>query len=215
MTDIKEQGGLTNKGPKSIFILKFIPYDTAKRIMDITLSLVGLLISLPVIAVSVIAIKLETRGSAIYKQKRVGRDGRLFVIYKLRSMFMDAEKDGEQWARVNDPRVTLVGKFIRKTRIDELPQLINILKGDMSIVGPRPERPYFVREFSRQIPNFTDRLLVKPGLTGLAQISGGYDLTPLEKFYLDMRYIEKRCLLLDIKIILKTARILITGAGAR
>jgi Sugar transferases involved in lipopolysaccharide synthesis len=215
MDGLKKQGGHVNKGQKEKPVSNILPYDTVKRVMDVVLSLLGLLISFPIIAVTMIAIRLETRGSVLYKQERVGKNGRLFIIYKLRSMFIDAEKNGEQWAKVDDPRVTKVGKFIRKTRIDELPQFVNVLIGDMSMVGPRPERPYFVREFSRQIPDFTHRLVVKPGLSGLAQINGGYELTPVQKFRMDMFYIEKRCLLLDIKIILKTIRVLITGDGAR
>ena len=130
-------------------------------------------------------------------------------------MWCDAEKNGPQWADKNDVRVTNIGKFIRKTRIDELPQLYNILKGDMAIVGPRPERAVFTYEFEKSIPGFTNRLQVKPGLTGLAQVNGGYDLTPSEKLNLDLRYIEERNFRKDLKIILKTVLVVFTGHGSR
>ena len=136
-------------------------------------------------------------------------------FHKLRSMRTDAEKFGAQWAEKNDPRITKVGKFIRKTRIDEIPQLFNILKGDMSIIGPRPERPEFTQEFNEEIPGFINRLAVKPGLTGWAQINGGYDITPQEKLVEDIYYIENRSILLDFKIILKTVKVVLTGHGAR
>lgn len=127
----------------------------------------------------------------------------------------DAEKNGAQWAERDDPRVTKVGKFIRKTRIDELPQLWNVLKGDMSLIGPRPERPMFTAQFNNQIPVFVERLIVKPGLTGWAQVNGGYDITPREKLKYDLYYINNMNLLLDLKIILLTIKVVFTGNGAR
>ena len=131
-------------------------------------------------------------------------------------MKTDAEKiGGAQWAEKDDPRITKIGRFIRKTRIDELPQLVNILKGDMSLIGPRPERPELTYEFEQDIPGFIDRLLVKPGLTGWAQVNGGYDITPAEKLVLDLEYINNRSIMLDMKIILKTAKVVLTGDGAR
>lgn len=150
-----------------------------------------------------------------YMQERVGKDGRLFRVVKLRSMVNDAEKNGAQWAEKDDPRVTRVGRFIRKTRIDELPQLINVLLGDMSIIGPRPERPKFVMEFNEQIPGFIERLCVKPGLTGWAQVNGGYDVKPAEKLALDLYYIENRSVKLDILIMIKTICVMFSGSGAR
>jgi lipopolysaccharide/colanic/teichoic acid biosynthesis glycosyltransferase len=176
---------------------------------------VGLIISVPIIAAAAIFIKLETEGPAIYTQERVGKDGCVFLIYKLRTMHSDAEKNGIQWAQKDDSRVTKAGRFLRKTRIDELPQFINVLKGDMSIVGPRPERPYFVEEFSKTIPEFSERLAVKPGITGWSQVNGGYDLSPEEKLKHDLFYIKNQSILLDIKIILKTIKIIITFEGAR
>ena len=136
-------------------------------------------------------------------------------MYKVRSMRMDAEKNGAQWAEKNDPRVTKVGKFIRKTRIDEIPQLYNVLKGDMTFVGPRPEREVFYKEFEKDISNFRERLKVKPGVTGYAQVHGGYDVTPAEKLELDLYYIEHMSVGMDLKMIFKTVSVIFTGDGAR
>lgn len=160
-------------------------------------------------------IMMESEGGPFYSQKRLGKDGKCFKIYKLRSMYIDAEKDGPQWASANDNRITKVGKFIRKTRIDELPQIWNILKGDMTIIGPRPERPELISEFEKDIPNFRDRLAIKPGLTGWAQINGGYELTPAEKLNYDLYYITNRSFVLDFKIMVNTIKIILTGHGAR
>jgi len=190
-------------------------YYIVKRAIDIILCLIGLVIALPIMVIVGIAIKLESKGPIIYKQERVGLEGRTFTIYKLRSMYIDAEKNGAQWACKDDPRVTKVGRFIRKTRIDELPQLINILKGDMSIVGPRPERPILTYKFNEEIPGFVNRLQVKPGLTGWAQVTGGYELSPKEKLEKDMYYIENQSLWLDLKIIFKTIFVVFNGDGAR
>ncbi|MEB9429949.1 sugar transferase, partial [Bacillus cereus] len=158
---------------------------------------------------------LESPGSPFYLQERLGMNGRKFNVIKLRSMRNDAEKNGAKWAEKNDPRITKIGLFIRKTRIDELPQLFNILKGEMSLVGPRPERPMFTEKFEREIPGFKKRLEVKPGLTGWAQVNGGYEITPREKLRLDIYYINNSSLLLDFKIILKTIKVVCTGDGAR
>ncbi|WP_062199789.1 sugar transferase [Massilibacterium senegalense] len=190
-------------------------YDYTKRILDVFLSLVGLIITFPIVIVFVMLIKLESPGPAFFIQERVGKDGRYFNLIKLRSMVIDAEKNGAQWAKKNDSRITKVGFFIRKTRIDELPQLINVLKGDMSLVGPRPERPVFTAQFDEEIPGFVNRLLVKPGLTGWAQVNGGYDITPEEKYKLDMYYIKNRGFIMDFLICLKTIVIVFTGNGAR
>jgi exopolysaccharide biosynthesis polyprenyl glycosylphosphotransferase len=196
------------------FIHKFM-YRAIKRSIDVLFALIGLIMSIPIIVIAFIFIKLETEGPIIYIQERVGKDGCTFLIYKLRTMYCDAEKDGIQWAQKNDPRVTKVGRFLRRTRIDELPQFINVLKGDMSIVGPRPERSYFVEEFSKKIPEFNERLAVRPGLTGWSQINGGYELSPEEKLKSDLFYIKNQSILLDMKIILKTIKIVITSEGAR
>ncbi|WP_368384800.1 sugar transferase [Priestia aryabhattai] len=190
-------------------------YFVMKRIIDVTFSLMGLLITFPVIILFSILIKFETPGPVFFLQERVGLNGRYFRVIKLRSMGVDAEKNGAKWAERNDPRVTRVGAFIRKTRIDEIPQFINILVGDMSLVGPRPERPIFTAKFNGEIPGFIERLRVKPGLTGWAQVNGGYDITPEEKLKLDQYYISHQNYKLDFKIILMTIKICITGNGAR
>ncbi|PEA54441.1 UDP-phosphate N-acetylgalactosaminyl-1-phosphate transferase [Bacillus pseudomycoides] len=190
-------------------------YRAFKRGFDIVFSLFLLVLMSPLIIFIAILVKLESPGSVFYKQERLGIDGKKFYILKIRSMRNDAEKHGPQWASKNDPRVTNVGLFIRKTRIDELPQLFNVLKGEMAIIGPRPEREIFINEFSKKIPRFSERLMVKPGLTGWAQVNGGYDISIKEKFELDMFYIENESIGLDIKIFFKTIKVVFTGNGAR
>lgn len=190
-------------------------YVFVKRGMDIILSIIGLILTLPIVFITILFIVIESSGSPFFFQERVGLNGRTFQVIKLRSMGLDAEKNGAQWATKNDSRVTKVGYFIRKTRIDELPQLINVLAGDMSLIGPRPERSMFTEQFEQEIPGFKNRLLVKPGLTGWAQVNGGYDITPKEKLKLDIYYINHASLLLDAKIIVKTAQVVFTGEGAR
>lgn len=190
-------------------------FDFYQRVLNILLSIIGLAIGIPLIIIFGIWIKIEDNGPITYKQERLGKGGKRFYIYKLRSMRTDAEKFGAQWAEKDDPRITKVGRFIRKTRIDEIPQLFNILKGDMSLIGPRPERPQFTEQFNREIPGFINRLAVKPGLTGWAQVNGGYDMTPAEKLVEDIYYIKNRSVLLDFKIIFKTVAVVLTGDGAR
>lgn len=190
-------------------------YLGIKYLLDVMFSLVGLIVLMPVVFIFSILIVLESPGSPFYLQERLGLNGKRFKVIKLRSMRNDAEKNGAKWAEKNDPRVTKIGLFIRKTRIDELPQLFNILKGDMSLVGPRPERPIFTEKFERDIPGFKKRLEVKPGLTGWAQVNGGYEITPKEKLNLDVYYINHASIILDFKIIIKTVRVVITGDGAR
>ncbi|MDR4433209.1 sugar transferase [Bacillus tequilensis] len=190
-------------------------YLAVKRVMDICFVLIGLAVALPMIAVFSILICLETPGPAIYTQERVGKGGKPFRLYKLRSMKIDAEKSGAVWAQKQDPRVTRIGAFIRRTRIDELPQLFNVLKGDMSMIGPRPERPVFTEKFQNEIPGFAQRLAVKPGLSGWAQVNGGYDMTPKEKLIFDLYYIRNLTFTLEFKIMLKTCKVVWTGDGAR
>ena len=180
-----------------------------KRIMDIVLCLLAMVIALPVMLIVALAIKLDDGGPVFYKQKRATQDGKTFEILKFRSMIEDAEKLGiSQPATDNDPRITRVGKIIRATRLDELPQILNILKGDMSVVGPRPERLEHVEKYSQEIPEFKYRLKVKGGLTGYAQIYGKYNTTAYDKLRLDLMYIENYSILLDIKLILMTVRII-------
>ena len=190
-------------------------YDILKYCFEFILSIVLLIITLPICLIVCFAIYFELRVNPIYTQKRVGLNGRVFKIYKLRSMYIDAEKNGPKWASENDERITKVGRIIRKTRIDELPQLVNILKRDMSFIGPRPERPEFIKEFIKYIPDFNDRLLVKPGITGWAQVNGGYSLTPKEKLEFDKYYIKNRGFKLDLLILIKTIIVIFTRHGAR
>ncbi|MGG0307067.1 sugar transferase [Priestia megaterium] len=190
-------------------------YSLCKRMVDIVISFVALVVLLPVILLFALIVMIETPGSPFFLQERLGQSGRAFTIMKLRSMYSDAEKNGAQWAVKNDSRVTKVGKLIRQTRIDELPQLWNVLKGDMSIVGPRPERAVFIEEFQETLPAFSQRLAVKPGLTGWAQINGGYELTPAEKLELDLYYIQHTNIRFDVKIMIKTLRVIVTGDGSR
>lgn len=187
-----------------------------KRLLDILFGVIGLIISAPFILVFGIIIKLTSPGPVFFKQERVGYMGKNFKVIKLRSMRNDAEaKTGAVWAKKNDPRVTPVGRFMRKTRIDEMPQFWNVLKGDMSLVGPRPERPELTEKFYKQWPEFPQRLRIIPGITGYAQVNGGYDISPEEKCYLDNYYIKHYSFLFDIKIALQTVKIMFTGDGAR
>ncbi|WP_314110795.1 sugar transferase [uncultured Granulicatella sp.] len=190
-------------------------YRGFKRLTDFFLSIVLLIPAIPICLISAIFIILETNGNPLYVQERVGLNGDKFKIYKLRSMYSDAEKDGHKWAEKEDSRITKVGSIIRKTRIDELPQLINIIKGEMAIIGPRPERPEFIEEFLKEIPDFNDRLAVKPGITGWAQVNGGYELSPKEKLKYDQYYIEHENFKLDILILFKTIKVVFTGEGSR
>ena len=190
-------------------------YGSIKRCLEIIFSLLLLILTSPLILCIGILVKMESPGPFFYKQERIGMGNKPFMILKIRSMRNDAEKKGPQWANQNDPRVTKMGAFIRRTRIDELPQLINVLKGEMAIIGPRPERKIFIDQFEKEIPDFQMRILVKPGLTGWAQINGGYNITPREKFELDMYYIENESLKLDVLIFIKTIKVVFTGNGAR
>ena len=180
-----------------------------KRSMDIILSLVALIVLFPVFVITAAAIKLYDHGPVFFYQDRCTMDGRVFRICKFRSMIVDAERDGHSIpATDNDPRITPVGNIIRKTRIDELPQIFNILSGDMSIVGPRPERVEHVELYSREIPEFAYRMKVKGGLTGYAQVYGKYNTTAYDKLKLDLMYIQNYSLLMDVEIIFKTVKIL-------
>lgn len=190
-------------------------YLIPKRIFDIVVSLLALIVLLLPMAIVALLIVLESPGSVIYKQERIGKNGKPFMMYKFRSMCNDAEKNGPQWASYSDPRCTKVGKVIRLWHIDELPQLWNVVRGDMSIVGPRPEREFFYQEFEKDIPNFRDRLLVDQGLTCIAQVNGCYDLTPAGRLEYDVQYIQEQSIWTDFKCILKTFVVLINHKGAR
>lgn len=187
-----------------------------KRFWDLVFGLIGFIISIPFIIIFGIIIKLTSKGPIFFKQERVGYMGKNFYVVKLRSMRNDAEaKTGAVWAQKNDPRVTPVGRFMRKTRIDELPQFWNVLKGDMSLVGPRPERPELTEKFYKKWPEFPQRLRIIPGITGYAQVNGGYDISPEEKCHLDNYYIEHYSFIFDMKIAFQTIKTMFTGDGAR
>lgn len=192
-----------------------VGYAFVKRTGDILVALLVALIGLLPMLIIALLIKLDSKGPVIFRQERLGKNGRSFTMLKFRSMYVDAERNGPQWADKEDDRCTRVGAFLRKTRLDELPQFWNILIGDMSLVGPRPERPFFYDEFEQYIHGFRNRLAVRPGLTGWAQVSGGYDLLPEEKIVFDMEYIEKMSVGMDLKCIFKTVRLVFTHEGAR
>ena len=189
-----------------------------KRLMDITVSAMVLLFGAPFWLVVATVIRMNSPGPFIYKQVRVGRNGKNFTLYKFRSMYQDAEKrSGPAWAMENDPRITPVGRFIRKTRLDEIPQFFNVLKGEMSLVGPRPERPYFVEQLKAEIPWYVRRIKMKPGITGWAQVKHKYDASiedVKQKVIYDLYYFENMSIVLDIKIILQTFWVVLTGKGA-
>jgi len=187
-----------------------IHYRHFKVILDYAGAFIALLLALPLFVLIAIGIRLDSPGPIFYSQERVGRGGRLFRILKFRSMRNRAESlTGPVWSTQNDPRVTRLGEFLRKTHLDELPQLLNVLTGDMSLIGPRPERPEFVQDLKHRIQDYEQRLAVKPGITGLAQIRHRYDATLTDvrrKIRYDLIYIRKACLLMDLKIAAWTVR---------
>jgi len=189
-----------------------------KRLFDISATATLLVFTLPIMAIMALSIAIESGGPVIYRQDRVGRGGRKFTLLKFRSMGLDAEKDGRpSWAVANDARVTRVGRFMRRTRIDELPQLINVLRGEMSLVGPRPERPEFVAMLTEQIPFYAVRHSVKPGITGWAQVRYSYGSTiehAVKKLEYDLYYVKNHTLLLDLVILIDTVRVVMIGDGA-
>lgn len=202
-------------------IISFVrkTYHIAKRILDIVLSITAIIVLSPLFLFVAVLIKCTSRGPVIFKQVRVGRDGELFTIYKFRTMKVDAEKEtGPVWAQANDSRLIPCGRFLRKAHMDEIPQFINVLKGDMSVIGPRPERPVFVDQLKTKIPEYEKRLNVKPGITGLAQVWHRYDETiedVKKKIKYDLLYIRRICLWTDIRILFRTVRVVFTGEGAR
>lgn len=195
-------------GPKRGYLL-------IKRCFDIGTAMVAALVfALPMLLIAIL-IRMTSSGPAIFRQERLGLNGKPFMMLKFRSMYANAESNGPQWAHENDNRCTPVGRILRKSHLDELPQLWNIFKGEMSFVGPRPERSFFYDLFEQTIPDFRMRLQVKPGLTGLAQVNGGYNLGPAKKLGYDLDYIVNCSIHLDIKCIFKTLRIVFTHEGAR
>jgi lipopolysaccharide/colanic/teichoic acid biosynthesis glycosyltransferase len=232
-----------------------IRYDTAgrigsalvaKRVFDVVVASAALALASPLMLAAALAIKLDSRGSILFKQERIGINrrrgerrrakvsmdsnvrvdaerrkainaGRPFMIYKFRTMIQDAEKGGPKLASENDPRITRVGRFMRKTRIDEIPQFINVIRGDMSFIGPRPERSFYINQVKREVPEFTMRLVVKPGITGLAQVENGYTKTIGEmkgKLFYDLKYIANLSITQEIRILFKTVYVVVTGKGA-
>ncbi|MCR4313760.1 MAG: sugar transferase [Candidatus Uhrbacteria bacterium] len=189
-------------------------FKQAKRAMDLVAATFILVLTSPILGVIALAIKLEGHGTIFYSQQRVGKHGKIFSIKKFRTMKSDAEAQGPQWAQVKDSRVTRVGSFLRRTHLDELPQMLNILRGDISLVGPRPERPEFVEVLSKEIPHYHIRHFVKPGFTGWAQIKFRYARSVLDsrkKFEYDLYYIKNRSLMLDVLILLKTIQLVFRG----
>jgi exopolysaccharide biosynthesis polyprenyl glycosylphosphotransferase len=190
------------------------------RAFDILMSLVLLIVALPIMLLTAIAIRLEDglRAPVLYRQTRVGLYNQPFEVLKFRSMVQHAETNGPVWATTNDPRITRVGALIRKARIDELPQLINVLRGDMSFVGPRPERPEFVEQLAKCVPYYRSRHAVKPGITGWAQLCYSYgssDEDALEKLQYDLFYVKHRSLIFDLAIVVQTVEVVLWGKGAR
>lgn len=197
-------------------ILKSKVQNKIKRIFDIGMSIVIGICTAPIMLIAAIIVRLESPGPIIYSQARVGENEKEFMVYKFRSMRQDAEKDGAKWAQENDPRVTKFGNFMRKTRIDELPQLLNVIRGDMSFIGPRPERMVFIKELEKQIPYYGLRHMVKPGLTGWAQVMYPYGSTVEDakcKLEYDLYYIKCYSLTLDVIILFKTLKTVVFGKG--
>lgn len=188
-----------------------------KRLLDMTVSALGLLLTFPLLLALAVLIRLDSKGAVLYTQERVGQYGRIFLLYKFRTMHSNAEAEGPQWAAENDPRVTRLGRFLRRTRLDEVPQLWNVLTGDMSLVGPRPEREHFINQLRNEVPLYLQRLKMKPGLTGWAQVKHHYD-SNLEdvktKVLFDLWYFENMSLPLDMVILIRTIWVVLTGKGA-
>jgi sugar transferase (PEP-CTERM system associated) len=188
-----------------------------KRSFDIVCSVLILALTFPLMLLAALAVKLEDRGPVFYSQERVGKDGKSFLVHKFRSMRTDAEKSGKpQWAQQNDPRITRIGNFMRKTRIDELPQILNVFKGEMSFVGPRPERPYFVEQLIEVVPYYNVRHSVKPGITGWAQVRYGYGSSAedaLQKLQYDLYYVKNNSLFLDVLILIDTLKVVLFRSG--
>lgn len=193
--------------------------DLLKRALDLAAGIAGFLVSAPIMALVALAVRLDSKGGAIYRQTRVGKAGKNFEVLKFRSMRIDAEQDGgAQWASKDDPRVTRVGRFLRKYRLDELPQFVNVIRGDMSFVGPRPERPCFVEDLRKAIPYYDERHSVRPGITGWAQVEYYYGSSvddALNKLEYDFFYLKNMSVLFDLAIIFQTVRIVIRGQGSR
>jgi sugar transferase (PEP-CTERM system associated) len=212
--DLKPSWLIFSDGFRASRVTRFV-----KRMLDLALSLIGFILAAPPMALTALAIRLDSTGPVLYSQERVGENGRVFTVFKFRSMRADAEGAGQPiWARDNDDRVTRVGRFIRLTRLDELPQLWNVMRGDMSFVGPRPERPFFVEQLAQAIPFYLQRHAVKPGLTGWAQVKYQYGSSvedAMEKLRYDLYYIKHLSIFFDLTIVLDTVKVILFGKGAK
>jgi len=211
--DLKPSWLIFSDGFRASRLTRFV-----KRMLDLSFSIILAICTSPLMLLTAIAIKLDSHGPALYSQERVGENGRVFKIYKFRSMRSDAETGTPLWARDKDDRITRVGRFIRKTRLDELPQLWNVMRGDMSFVGPRPERPFFVEQLAREIPFYLQRHAVRPGLTGWAQVKYQYGSTvedAMEKLRYDLYYIKHLSVFFDLTIVLDTVKVILFGKGAK
>ena len=212
-------GGAAANQNRSAIAPKPTFYDVFKRALDIVGAATLFILLAPLMAIIVLAIRLNSRGPVIFTQRRLTFGGQVFTMFKFRTMKINAESDtGAVWASMADPRVTRVGRYLRMWRLDELPQLINVLRGEMSLIGPRPERPEIATNLSRDLPSFNHRLAVKAGITGLAQTATGYASsveTYRKKLAWDILYVRRRCLLLDLRIALKTVVVVLTGSGSR
>jgi len=225
MTFTEELAGklsLENLRPSSLIFSdgfkRSIIFKRIKRGLDVLLSIVGLAVAIPINVLVSVAIKIDSSGPILYKQERVGKDGKIFRLLKFRSMREGAEPNGPVWADVSDDRTTRVGKVIRKLRLDEIPQIVNVLKGEMSFVGPRPERPFFVEQLRKELPYYFQRHTVKPGITGWAQIKYPYGASKedaLEKLKYDYYYIKHMSLLFDLMVMMETIKTVLLGRGAR
>lgn len=202
------------KGINKVNYQKKYGYELFRRLIDIIFSLLALIPVTILIVILSIIIVLDSRGNPIFTQVRVGKNGKLIKIRKLRSMNMNAEAQGQQWATEDDPRITKIGKILRKYRLDEIPQFYSVLTGNLSLIGPRPETPLLTKKFNEETPGFVTRLLVTPGLSGWAQVNGGYNVTYQEKLRLDNQYIEKRSVKMYINIFMRTLGVVSTGEGA-
>lgn len=203
------------KYKKSIKYEKKNGYECFKRVIDIIFSLLALIPTIVLIAILSIFIVIDSKGSPIFTQIRVGKNGKLIKIRKLRSMDINAELEGQQWATDDDPRVTRIGRILRKYRLDEIPQFFSVLTGELSLIGPRPETPLLTKKFNEETPGFVTRLLVTPGMSGWAQINGGYDISYEEKLKYDNKYIENRSVKMYLKIFLNTLGVVSKGEGAK
>jgi sugar transferase (PEP-CTERM system associated) len=211
--DLKPSWLIFSDGFRASRVTRFV-----KRMLDLSFSIILAIISAPFMALTALAIKLDSAGPFLYSQERLGENGRVFKIYKFRSMQTNAEQAGKPiWARDQDDRVTRVGRFIRTTRLDELPQLWNVMRGDMSFVGPRPERPFFVEQLSQEIPFYQQRHVVKPGLTGWAQVKYRYGSSledAMEKLRYDLYYIKHLSVIFDLTIVFDTVKVVLFRKGA-